>query len=105
MKLSVHLVLSTTLLVGLLLPLVLYIETQAMLASVEQAGLRVAEIFARSSVQAVIADDYLVMQHVGNGIASDPPMRHAMILLETGEVLADSRARGRGRRCGDPTSH
>jgi signal transduction histidine kinase len=103
-KLSLHLVLSTTLLVGLLLPLVLYIETQAMLVSAEQAGLRVAEIFARSSVQAVIADDYLVMQHVVNGIASDPQIRHAMILMETGEILAHSRASERGRRYDDPAS-
>src|SRR5919198_52768 len=103
-KLSLHLVLSTTLLVGLLLPLVLYIETQAMLASVEQSGFRLTEIFARSSVQAVIADDYLVMQHVVNGIASDPQIRHAMILMETGEVLAHSRAGERGRRYEDAAS-
>ena len=100
-KLCLHLVVSTTLLVGLLLPLVLYIERQAMLASVEQAGFRVAEIFARSSVQAVIADDYLVMQHVVNGIASDPQIVHAMILTPSGEVLAHSRPGERGRHYGD----
>ena len=100
-KLCLYLVVSTTLLVGLLLPLVLYIERQAMLASVEQAGFRVAEIFARSSVQAVIADDYLVMQHVVNGIASDPQIIHAMILTPSGEVLAHSRPGERGRRYDD----
>jgi signal transduction histidine kinase len=103
-KLSIHLVLSTTIFVGLLLPLVLYIEKQAMLAGAEQAGFRVAEMFARSSVQAVIADDYLLMQHVVNGIASDPEVRHAMILAPNGEVLAHSRPGERGRRYTDPAS-
>jgi signal transduction histidine kinase len=103
-KLSLHLVVSATLFVGLLLSLVLYIEKQAMLAGAERAGFRLVDIFARSSVQAVIADDYLLMQHVVNGIASDPEIRHAMILTPSGEVLAHSRPGERGRRYTDPAS-
>jgi signal transduction histidine kinase len=103
-KLSFHLIVSIVLFVGLLLPLILYIERQAMLSGVEQAGFRVAEMFARSSVQAVIADDYLLMQHVVSGIASDPEILHAILLDEQGIVLAHSRPGERGRRYGDGPS-
>lgn len=100
-KLALQVVLSTTLLFALMLPAVLYIQRRVILAAVEESGFRIADIFARSSVQAVLADDYLVMQHVVNGIASEKKVRYAMLLKEDGEVLVHTRAIERGRRYTD----
>ena len=74
-KFALHVVLSTTLLFALMLPVVLYIQRRVVLTAVGESGFRIADIFARSSVQAVLADDYLVMQHVVNGIASEKKVR------------------------------
>lgn len=104
-KFSLHVVLSTALLFALMLPVVLYIQRRVVLTAVEESGLRMADIFARSSVQAVVADDYLVMQHVVNGIASAKKVRFAMLLRDDGEVLVHTRAIERGRRYDDPASH
>jgi len=103
-KLALQVVLSTALLFALMLPAVLYIQRRVILSSVEESGFRIADIFARSSVQAVLADDYLVMQHVVNGIASEKKVRYAMLLKDNGEVLVHTRAIERGRRYGDPIS-
>src|SRR5437763_1910934 len=103
-KLALQVLLSTTLLFALMLPAVLYIQRRVILSAVEESGFRIADIFARSSVQAVLSDDYLVMQHVVNGIASEKKVRYAMLLKDDGEVLVHTRAIERGRRYHDPTS-
>ena len=103
-KFALHVVLSTTLLFALMLPAVLYIQQRVVLTAVGESGFRIADIFARSSVQAVVADDYLVMQHVVNGIASEKKVRFAMLLRDDGEVLVHTRAIERGRRYDDPAS-
>jgi len=103
-KFALQVVLSTVLVVSLMLPAVLYIQRRAILSAVEESGFRIADIFARSSVQAVLADDYLVMQHVVNGLASEKKVRYAMLLKEDGEVLVHTRAIERGRRYTDPIS-
>ena len=76
-KFALHVVLSTALLFVLMLPAVLYIQRRVVLTVVGESGFRIADIFARSSVQAVLVDDYLVMQHVVNGIASEKKVRFA----------------------------
>ena len=103
-KFALHSVLSTALLFAILLPLVLYIQKQALLSDVESSGFQLAEIFARSSVEAVVADDYLFMQHVVNGIASDKRVLSAMLLKEDGQVLVHNHPNERGKRYTDPTS-
>jgi signal transduction histidine kinase/HAMP domain-containing protein len=103
-KFALHVVLSTSLLFALMLPVVLYIQRRVVLTAVGESGFRIADIFARSSVQAVLADDYLVMQHVVNGIASEKKVRFAMLLKDDGEVLVHTRALERGRRYDDPAS-
>jgi signal transduction histidine kinase/HAMP domain-containing protein len=103
-KFALHVVLSTTLLFALMLPVVLYIQRRVVLTAVEESGFRMADIFARSSVQAVLADDYLVMQHVVNGISSEKKVRYAMLLKDDGEVLVHTRAIERGRRYDDLAS-
>jgi len=103
-KFALHVVVSTALLFAMMLPVVLYIQRRVVLTAVEESGFRIAEIFARSSVQAVLADDYLVMQHVVNGIASEKKVRSAMLLKDDGEVLVHTRAIERGRRYDDAAS-
>lgn len=103
-KFALHVVASTTLLFALLLPVVLYIQRRVVLTAVEESGFRMADIMGRSSVQAVLADDYLVMQHVVNGIASARKVRYAMLLKADGEVLVHTRAIERGRRYDDTAS-
>ena len=103
-KFALHVVLSTALLFVLMLPAVLYIQRRVVLTVVGESGFRIADIFARSSVQAVLADDYPVMQHVVNGIASEKKVRFAMLLRDDGEVLVHTRAIERGRRYDDPAS-
>ena len=103
-KLALHVALSTVLVVSLMLPAVLYIQRRVILTAVEESGFRTTDIFARSSVQAVLADDYLVMQHVVNGITSEKKVLYAMLLKEDGEVLVHTRAIERGRRYTDPVS-
>ena len=103
-KFALHVTLSTALLFALLMPVVLYIQRRVVLTAVEESGFRMADIFGRSSVQAVLADDYLVMQHVVNGIASARKVRYAMLLKEDGEVLVHTRAIERGQRYDDPAS-
>ena len=103
-KFALHVALSTALLFALLMPVVLYIQRRVVLTAVEESGFRMADIFGRSSVQAVLSDDYLVMQHVVNGIASAGKVRYAMLLRDDGEVLVHTRALERGKRYVDPVA-
>jgi signal transduction histidine kinase len=103
-KFALQVVLSTTLLFSILLPLVLYLQRQAILSNVEDAGFQLAKVFARSSVQAVVADDYLVMQHVVNGIGSERKVLYAMLLGDGGRVLVHTRVNERGTTYSDPLS-
>jgi signal transduction histidine kinase len=103
-KFALQVVLSMTLLFAVLVPFVLYIQRQVLLSEVEDNGFRIADILARSSVQAVMADDYLIMQHVVNGISSERKVRYTMLLKEDGEVLVHTRAGERGQRYTDAAS-
>jgi signal transduction histidine kinase/HAMP domain-containing protein len=103
-KFALQVGVSTVVLFTLMLAAVLYIQRRAVLTAVEESGFRMTAIFARSSVQALLSDDYLVMQHVVNGIASEKKVRFAMLLKDDGEVLVHTRAVERGRRYDDPAS-
>jgi signal transduction histidine kinase len=103
-KFALQVTVSTTLLFALLMPVVLYIQRQVVLTAVAESGFRMTDIFGRSSVQAVLADDYLVMQHVVNGIGGTGKVRYAMLLKDNGEVLVHTHAIERGRLYDDPAS-
>jgi len=103
-KFALHAALTTTFTFAILLPFVLYTQRQVVLAEVEDAGLRMAEIFARSSVQAVAADDYLMMQFVVNGVAGGARVVSAMLIQDGGTVLVHSKASERGKRYTDERS-
>lgn len=103
-KFALQVVVSTTLLFGVLLALVLYLQRQAVLSNVENSGFQLVTVFARSSVQAVVADDYLVMQHVVNGISAERKILYALLLDENGRVLVHTRVNERGKLTDDPLS-
>jgi signal transduction histidine kinase len=103
-KFALQVVISTKLLFAVLLALVLYLQRQAVLSNVEDAGFQLVKVFARSSVQAVVADDYLVMQHVVNGISGERKILYAMLLDENGRVLVHTRVNERGKLADDALS-
>jgi signal transduction histidine kinase len=100
-KFAVQTGLLTVAIFAILLPLVLDIQRNVLLSEVEDAGFRVTEMFARTSVQGIVADDYLIMQYAVNGIASDRKVVAAMLLGDDGAVLAHSRVNERGKRYTD----
>ncbi len=103
-RFALQAVLSTVGLFVIVMILVLYVQRRALLSSVEASGLEIAKIFAFSSVPAVANGDYLMLQHVVDGIASEPRALYAMILLPSGEVFVHSTARERGHVYRDPLS-
>lgn len=103
-KFALHAVFSTALVFALLLPLVLYIQKQVLLGEVENHGFRVAKVFAHSSVQAVVADDYLILQHIVDGLSSQKKVLNAMVLKEDGTVLVHSWPNERGKRYQDASA-
>ncbi len=103
-KFALHVVLSTGVLFAILLPLVLYIQKQVLLGEVENDGFRLTKVFAHSSVQALVADDYLVLQHIVTGFSSESRIVHAMLLTEDGRVLVHNDPVERGKRYEDAIS-
>jgi hypothetical protein len=71
-KFALHITLSTVLLFAALIPGVLYLESRAILDEAKQRGLQPTKIFAHASLQAVVADDFIVMRHLVNSIGSEP---------------------------------
>jgi signal transduction histidine kinase len=55
-------------------------------------------------VQAVVADDYLVLQHIVDGLSSQKKVLNAMVIKEDGTVLVHSRPNERGKRYQDASS-
>ena len=95
-KFVVQAVVSTLTLFVVVMVLVLYVQRRALLSTVEVSGFEIAKIFAFASVPAVADGDYLMLQYVVNGIASEPRVLYAMILLPNGQVFVHSQARERG---------
>ncbi|MGH7325714.1 MAG: ATP-binding protein [Candidatus Rokuibacteriota bacterium] len=103
-KFALHAALSIAVLFGILIPGVVYLQTRAVLEQAEQRGLQLAKVFAHSSVQALVGDDFLVMRHVVNSIASEPDVLYATILGPDGRALLHSDMRETGRIYTDPLS-
>jgi len=103
-KFVVQALVSTLTLFVVVMVLVLYVQRRALLSTVEVSGFEMTKIFAFSSVPAVATGDYLMLQHVVNGIASEPRVLYAMLLLPDGQVFAHSVARERGSHYRDALS-
>src|SRR5512145_3403264 len=97
-RLAIHVVLLVAVLFALLLPAVLLIQESVILGTARDNGLRLVAIFAFSSVQAVVADDFLGLRQVVNSLGRERNVRYAMILDPDGRVLIHSRVNETGTR-------
>jgi signal transduction histidine kinase len=95
-RFSLHAVLLIAALFAFLIPAVLFIQESAILSTARDNGLRLVAIFAFSSVQAVLTDDFLGLRQVVNSLGRERDVRYAMILDLDGRVLIHSRANETG---------
>lgn len=103
-KLALHVVIATTLLVAILLPVIIQLQKRSMLRAVQDSGFDVVEMLARSTVQAIAADDYVLMQLIVDGVASDGKVLSAMLMKSNGEIIVHSQPAERGTRYADVRS-
>ena len=101
-RFALHAILLVAVLFALVLPVVLAIQEAAILGTARDNGLRLVTIFAFSSVQAVIADDFLGLRQVVNSLGRERNVRYAMILDLSGRVLIHSRVNETGVTYDDP---
>ncbi len=103
-KFAFHIAVSTSLLFAVLAPSVVYLQKRTVLGEAQERGLQLTKVFAHSSVQAVVADDFLVLRQIIDSIASEPDVLYAMILDSSGRALVHSDMREAGRVYTDPLS-
>ena len=101
-RFAFHIAVSTLVLFAGLVPAVVYLERRAILGGAWDRGLQLTKIFAHASVQGLVADDFLVVRHVVNSVASEPDVLSAMILSPAGRILVHSDIRQTGRIATDP---
>ena len=101
-RFALHVVLLVALLFALLVPALLLIQESVILETARDNGLRLVAIFAFSSVQAVVAEDFLGLRQVVNSLGRERNVRYAMILDADGRVLIHSRVNETGAKYDDP---
>jgi two-component system, NtrC family, sensor histidine kinase HydH len=101
-RFGLHIAASTTVLFVVLIPIVVHLETRAVLEEAHRRGLQLTKVFAHASVQALVADDFLVMRQIVASVASEPDVVYAMILDPSGRVLLHSDVRQTGHVYTDP---
>jgi len=103
-RFALHAILLIAILFALLLPAVLLIQESAILRTAQDNGLRLVAIFAFSSVQAVMAEDFLGLRQVVNSLGRERDVRYAMVLDLDGRVLIHTRVNETGARYDDPST-
>jgi signal transduction histidine kinase len=103
-RFTFHITASTLVLFAGLVPAVVYLERRAVLGGAWDRGLQLTKIFAHASVQGLVADDFLVVRHVINSVASQPDVLRAMIVDPSGKILAHSDIRQTGQMRPDALS-
>ncbi len=103
-KFAVQISGSIILLFFVLVPAVVHLQTHLVMEDARQRGLQITKVFAHASVQAVAADDFLLMRHIVNSIASEPDVLYVMIQDVRGRLLTHSNIRESGRILTDPPS-
>ncbi len=103
-KFALPIALFVVLLFAALIPGVLYLQTRTVLDGARERGLDLTKIFAHSSVQAVVSDDFLALRQIINSIASEQDVLYAMILDPSGRLLVHSDMREAGRTYTDALS-
>ncbi|MBI4537627.1 MAG: GAF domain-containing protein [candidate division NC10 bacterium] len=103
-RLTLQIVTLITALFGLLLTVVLMIQEAALHRTTQEKGFSLVRIFAFSSVQAVLAEDFLALRELVRSLVRQPEMRYAMILDLNGKALMHSRMESTGRIFHDPVT-
>ncbi|HSB72087.1 MAG TPA: ATP-binding protein [Candidatus Methylomirabilis sp.] len=101
-RFALHIILLVAVLFAILIPAVLVIQESAILGMTRDNGLNLVTTFAFSSVQALVADDYLGLRQMVNSLTRDESTRYAMILDLDGRVLIHNRAKETGLVYHDP---
>jgi signal transduction histidine kinase len=101
-RFALHIILLVAVLFAILIPSVLLIQESAILGMAQDNGLSLVTTFAFSSVQALVADDYLGLRQLVNSLTRNEDTRYAMILDLDGRVLIHNRANETGMIYRDP---
>jgi signal transduction histidine kinase len=101
-RFALHVILLVSAVFAFLIPVVLVIQERTILRTARENGLGLVTIFAFSSVQALVADDFLGLRQVVNSLRREEDVRYAMILDLDGRVLIHSRVNEIGRVYADP---
>ena len=104
-KFALHIVLSTSLLFAVLIPSVAYLQKRTVLSEAQEKGLQLTKVFARATVQALVADDFLNLRQIVNSIASEPNVLYVMIMEPSGRALIHSDMRKTGQIYTDLLGH
>jgi signal transduction histidine kinase len=103
-RFALHAILLVAALFAAVIPVVLMVQESAILGMARDNGIRLVAIFAFSSVQALVADDFLGLRQVVNSLTRERNVRYAMILDPAGRVLIHSRVNETGAVYDDPLS-
>ncbi len=103
-RLTLQIVTLVTALFGLLLAVVLMIQEAALHRTTQEKGFSLVRIFAFSSVQAVLAEDFLALRELVRSLVRQPEVRYAMILDLQGKALMHSRVESTGKSFHDSVS-
>src|SRR5512147_1318874 len=101
-RFALHVILLVAVLFALVIPAVLLIQESVILGTARDNGLRLVAIFAFSSVQAVVAEDFLGLRQMVNSLGRERDVRYAMIMDVDGRVLIHSRVNETGATYDDP---
>ncbi|UCE17865.1 MAG: HAMP domain-containing protein [Gemmatimonadota bacterium] len=108
MKLRIKFLLSISLLIlmviGVIVIVVNHLEERSILEDREISAFDLVYVLAHSSVQAIVADDYLVLQEILDSVHSKKDIIQAMILDNDGNILVHNDTRLVGHTLADALS-
>jgi len=90
-RLNLQLAFMTAALFAVLLAVVLMIQETTIRRVAQKNGFSLVRVFAFSSVQGVVADDFLALRELARSIARQPEVRYAMVVDLNGRVIMHSR--------------
>jgi signal transduction histidine kinase len=101
-RLTLQIIVMSAALFALLIPIVLTIQNLALHKTAQEKGFSLVRVFAFSSVQGVLAEDFLSLRALIRSLVRQPDVRYAMILDLSGRVLMHSRVDLAGKLFRDP---
>ena len=90
-RFSLQLTVMIAALFAILLPIILMIQHASLYRLAQEKGFGLVRVFAFSSVQGVVAEDFLSLRELARSLARQPEVRYAMILDLNGRALMHSR--------------